>query len=86
MVLIIVAGILLRVLDANSTNTIVRHIHDAAKTLVGAFDNLFKLHNAKAAIAVNWGVAAVVYLIVGSFIAGLIARATPGRGRAVAAA
>src|SRR5436853_359716 len=36
-VLIIVAGILLRVLDANSTNTIVRHIHDAAKTLVGPF-------------------------------------------------
>jgi hypothetical protein len=47
---------------------------------------LFKIHNAKLAIAVNWGLAALVYLIVGHFIASLLARMTPRgrRGRAVA--
>jgi uncharacterized membrane protein len=80
-VLIIVAGILLRVLDANTSNAIVRDVHDVAKTLVGPFANVFKLHNPKTQLAVNWGLAAVVYLIVGSIIASLIARAAPGRRR-----
>ena len=76
-VALIVAGILLRVLDANATNTIVRDIHDAAKWLVGPFHNLFSIKNPKTSIAVNWGVAAVVYFVVGSFIARMIARAAP---------
>jgi hypothetical protein len=80
-VLIIVAGILLRVLDANTSNVIVRDVHDVAKTLVGPFANVFKLHDHKAQLAVNWGVAAVVYLILGSIIAKLIARAAPARTR-----
>jgi hypothetical protein len=80
-VLIIVAGILLRVFDANAANPIVRDIHDAAKTLISPFANVFKLHNHKTQLAVNWGLAAVVYLILGSVIARLIARATPARLR-----
>ena len=76
-VAIIVAAIVLRVLSANPSNVIVRDIHDVAKTLVGPFNNLFSISNAKLAIVVNWGIAAVVYAIVGGFIARLIARAAP---------
>jgi len=79
--LIIVAGILLRVFDANMSNTIVRDVHDAAAWLVGPFKNLFSIKNPKVSIAVNWGLAAVVYYAVGHFIARLLARAAaPRRG------
>ncbi len=76
-VLLIVAAIVLRVLDANASNTIVRDIHDAARWLVGPFDNLFSISKPKLALAVNWGIAALVYLFVGGLIARLIARAAP---------
>jgi hypothetical protein len=75
--LVIVAAILLRVLGANASNSIVRDVHDAGKALVGPFDNVFSLKNPKASIGLNWGLAALVYLIVGGFIASLIARAAP---------
>ncbi len=88
-VAIIVAGILLFVLDANASNTIVSNINDAAKWLVGPFKNVFSLDNAKTNLAVNWGLAALVYAIVGGLIASLLARVGlaaadsggPGRGR-----
>jgi len=70
---IIVLGIVLIVLKANPTNGIVDAVHDAARWLVGPFDGMFKLDNARVAVAVNWGIAAVVYLIVGALIARLIA-------------
>jgi hypothetical protein len=81
--LVIVVAIVLFVVGANSGNAIVRDVHDAGQWLVGPFKNLFKIHHAKVALAVNWGVAAVVYLIVGHFIASLLARMSP-RGRPVA--
>ncbi len=77
---IIVAGILLRVFDANMSNTIVRDIHDAAAWLVGPFKNLFSFKNPKVTIAVNWGIAAVVYYAIGHIIARLLARASGPRG------
>jgi uncharacterized membrane protein len=76
-VALIVAAILLRVFGANHSNWIVRHIHDIGRWLVTPFHNLFSLKHPKAAIALNWGIAAIVYLIVGSFIASLIWRAAP---------
>jgi hypothetical protein len=36
---------------------------------------MFSFHSARVAIAVNWGIAAVVYLFVGGLIARLIGRA-----------
>jgi hypothetical protein len=74
---IIVAGILLVVLKANPTNSVVSAVHDTAHTLVGPFDGMFSFHSARAAIAVNWGIAALAYLVVG----GLIARLLGGRTR-----
>jgi hypothetical protein len=77
--LVIVAAIVLFVLGANQSNGIVSDIHDAGQWLVQPFKNLFSIHKAKVALAVNWGVAALVYLVVGHFIASLLARMTPRR-------
>jgi hypothetical protein len=71
---IIVAGILLIVLSANPSNSIVSSVHDAARSLVGPFQGMFKPHDHKLAIAINWGIAALVYVIVGSLIARLVSR------------
>jgi hypothetical protein len=76
-VLLIVAAILLRVLSANPANSIVKDIHDAGRALVGPFKDVFSIKEPKVSIAVNWGVAAIVYLIIGGFIASLIARIAP---------
>ena len=70
---IIVLGIVLVLLKANMSNQIVSTIHDWAKWLAGPFDNLFNVSGRKG-IAINWGVAAVVYALVGSFIARLLTR------------
>lgn len=77
-VLVIVVGGVLFLLSANSSNTIVRGIHDVASTLVGPFKNVFSVHgHPKETLAANWGLAALVYLLVGALIASLIARMTP---------
>jgi hypothetical protein len=84
---IIVAGILLVVLNANPANDIVNAVHDAARTLVGPFDGMFSLDSSDATIAVNWGIAAVVYLILGAIVARVIAMtalAATGRRRTLA--
>jgi len=73
-VLIIVAGILLVILKANPSNSIVSEVHSWAHSLAGPFDGMFSFHSANDAIAVNWGIAAVVYLIVGALIARLLRR------------
>jgi hypothetical protein len=81
-VLIIVAGILLVVLKANAANSIVSEVHSWAHWLAGPFDGMFSFHSANTAIAVNWGIAAVVYLIVGGLIVRLLGRTYrdhPGR-------
>jgi hypothetical protein len=74
-VLILVAGILLVVLKANPTNTIVSDVHGWAHSLAGPFGGIFSFHNPRVAIAVNWGIAAVVYLFVGGLILRLTGRA-----------
>ncbi len=73
-VLIILAGILLVVLKANPANSIVSEVHDWARWLAGPFDGMFSFHSANDAIAVNWGIAAVVYLFAGVLIARLLGR------------
>ena len=57
-------------LKADPTNTIVHHVHSWARSLAGPFDGIFSFRNARTAVAVNWGIAVVVYL----FVAGLITR------------
>ena len=73
-VALIVAGILLVVFEANRENDIVNSLLDAAKFLVGPLDDVFKPEGRKARIAVNWGLAAVIYALIGSLIARLLRR------------
>ena len=81
---IIVVGILLHVLGANSSNGVVSLVYDVDRPLVSPFKTLFALDDAKAQIAVNWGIAAAVYAFAGTLIArllagaGLAARRRPG--------
>src|SRR5262245_484265 len=71
---VLVAGILLVVLGASSSNDLVRAVHDAARFLAGPFDGLFKLSSHKATIAVDWGIAAVAWYAVGHALARLLLR------------
>ena len=73
-VAIIVAAILVRVLGANQSNELVSTITDWGRWLAGPFKDLFSFDSEKTTVAVNWGLAALVYLVVGMFIARLFAR------------
>jgi hypothetical protein len=72
--LVLVAGILLVVLEANRSNDIVHAVRDAASFLAGPFDGLFTLDSNKAEKAVNWGIAAVVWYAIGRLIARVLLR------------
>jgi hypothetical protein len=73
-VLLILLGILLVVLDANTSNSIVNAILDAGRWLTNPFDGFFKPDSHKAEIAANWGLAAGVYALAGMLIARLLRR------------
>jgi hypothetical protein len=72
--LLIAAAIVLRLLSANPGNAVVRDVHDVGRALAGPFKNLFLIKNPKTSILVNWGIAAIVYLVVGGLLASLLAR------------
>jgi hypothetical protein len=72
--LVLILGIVLTLLEANRSNDIVQVVRDAAGILAGPFDNLFKLDSNKAEKAVNWGIAAVVWLALGRLVARLLLR------------
>ncbi len=71
---VIVAAIILRLVSANPHNAIVSDIHDAGNWLVGPFHHVFSDKDAKLEMGLNWGLAALVYLLVGGLLASLIAR------------
>ena len=71
----IVVGIVLHLLDANAGNALVGFVYDVAGWLVTPFKGLFSPDGEKLQIAVNWGLAAIVYGIVGSLIARMLAGA-----------
>lgn len=73
--LLIGLAIILRDVDANAHNTIVQGIHEGANFFAGAFTGLIVFSgHPKRAITVDWGIALVVYLIVGALIARSISR------------
>ena len=71
---VLVVAILLVVLGANPAYDIVHAVHDAGKWLAGPFDGMFNLKHHRTEIAVNWGLAAVVYFAISRLIARAIAR------------
>jgi hypothetical protein len=71
--LLIALAIVLRDVDANASNTIVKGIHEGANFFAGAFTGLIRFNgHPKRAITVDWGIALIVYLIVGALIANVI--------------
>jgi hypothetical protein len=83
---IIVIGIALVALHANEDNGLVAAWLDIARFFVGPFKGIFDLDSGKEELqtAINWGIAAIVYLLVFSLLARLAGRArrpTFGRRR-----
>lgn len=71
---IIVLAIVLHILRAKASNGIVSAIHDAGSWLSSWSHGIFSIHNGDVRMAVNWGIAAVAYLIVARLIARLLIR------------
>ncbi|MFK4089037.1 hypothetical protein ACI2LF_33285 [Kribbella sp. NPDC020789] len=62
-------GALFTALDqTNQSNEIVRWVLERGHELVGPFKDLFRLETAKNTLLVNWGIAALVYLIAGKIL------------------
>ena len=74
---VIVLGIVLVLLKANPENAIVDALRDAAKYMSKPFDAIFEMDKRRTEIAVNWGIAAVVYGLVGGLLARVV---SPGKG------
>ncbi|MFD8979052.1 hypothetical protein [Streptomyces sp. NPDC059564] len=72
--LLIVLWIALWLLDANQGNALVSFVHDAADWLAGWSYDLFTFDRAWVQVVVGYGLAAVVYLLVGHAVAGRLAR------------
>src|SRR4051794_29977175 len=71
---LIVLAIVLVLLEASRQNGIVDWLVAAGEWLSKPFHGIFSLDSHKATVAVNWGLAALVYGLVGGFIARLLRR------------
>lgn len=73
--LLIALAIVLRDVEANAANSIVKGIHEGANFFAGAFSGLISFQgHPKREITVDWGIALLVYLLVGGVLARTIAR------------
>jgi hypothetical protein len=71
---LIVLGILLVLARANQQNMLVDFELDLARGLTIPFHGLFPRHDPDQNIVVNWGIAAVVYALIGGALARLARR------------
>ena len=71
---IIIVGIVLVLIKANQNNDIVHFILQIGHFFAKPFEDLFPQDNPRQDILVNWGIAAIVYLLVGAIIARLARR------------
>jgi hypothetical protein len=70
--LVLVLYIVLVVFKANPKNVIVHDIKDFARPLAWVFKDLFTPKSPRVRVLVNYGIAAIVYLVVGRLIARVI--------------
>lgn len=76
--LVLALAILMADVNANAGNVIVKGVHESANFFAGSFTDLIRFGgHPKRAISVNWGIAALVYLLAGV----LVARVMFGVGR-----
>ena len=71
---LLLLAIVLVLLEANRDNAIVKALLDAGAWLAEPFDNVFSMDSRKERVAVNYGLAALVYGIAGALIARLVRR------------
>lgn len=71
---VLVVGILLVLIGANQQNTIVDFVLDIGRFFARPFNHLLPQHTPKQDMVVNWGIAALAYLVVGSLLARLAHR------------
>ncbi|MDJ0383044.1 hypothetical protein [Streptomyces sp. G-G2] len=74
MAFVIGAWILLYLLDANTGNSLVQFVHDAASWLASWSYDLFTFDRDWVQVVVGYGLAAVAYLFIGHTLAGWLAR------------
>ncbi|MEU8955530.1 hypothetical protein AB0C93_14625 [Streptomyces sp. NPDC048518] len=66
--------ILMYLLDANRANDLVQVVHDVARWLAGWSHDLFTFDEDWARVVAGYGLAAVVYLLIGHALAGRLRR------------
>lgn len=76
---LVVLGGLLIILSANRDNFIVSLFTDVGEFLAAPFDDMFTLDSRDGRIALNWGIGAFVYFILGVVVAHLIGRVASRR-------
>ncbi|MFC4910767.1 hypothetical protein [Actinomadura gamaensis] len=73
-VVILAVHIVFVAFDANTGNALVHRISVWADNLAWEFKDVFQPKNHKAEVAVNYGLAAVVYLVIGRLLIALVRR------------
>ncbi|TDC48020.1 hypothetical protein E1281_25380 [Actinomadura sp. KC345] len=73
-VLILAVHIVFVAFEANTGNDLVRWFGERATDLSWQFKDVFQPDDLKVAVAVNYGLAALVYLVAGRILVGLIRR------------
>ncbi|MGX1907989.1 hypothetical protein ACWIID_03875 [Streptomyces phaeochromogenes] len=68
--LILILWIAFYLFDADTANGVVSWVHDAANWLSGWSHDLFKIQSDNWRTVVNYGLPAVVYLLIGHAVAG----------------
>lgn len=73
-VTIFVLHVLFTVLQANQGNDFVSFIYSAAKVFVLGLGDVFTPHDATAGVVLNYGLAALVYLVIGQLVVKMLRR------------
>jgi hypothetical protein len=73
-VVVLAVHIVFVAFEANTANDLVRTVSDRAQDLAWVFRDVFQPADRKVEVAVNYGLAALVYLVIGRIVTGLIRR------------
>jgi hypothetical protein len=72
--LLLAAGIVLYIFDADPGNTLVDLVLDAAGWFGGPFEGLFDAEDDKTQVVFDWGLAAIVYAMAAVLVAAVVDR------------
>jgi hypothetical protein len=81
---VLALGVLLVVVDANEDNALVNAVLEVARFFAAPFRGIIELDDNKLQIAINWGIAALVYLAIAALVAAAIRALVSRRDRGAA--